>query len=123
MAMNSTSFDSIIADEDDLSLSAAGSALRRIPRNQKRAWTGWLGDHHLRKGDLVTVPDGTIRVVYGALRNQIILWKNAVPLYGGLPADIYPASQVRRYKNPSAVFLGRAKRGIKETASEAKREA
>src|SRR5688500_15527203 len=109
-------------DEDDRSLSAAGSALRRIPRNQKRAWTGWLGDHHLRKGDLVIAPGGEVRMVYGAYRGQIILWKKAVLLSGGLPADVYPAAVIQRLKNPAAVRLGKAKRGVKEVTSQVKRE-
>lgn len=109
-------------NEDDHSLSAAGSALRRIPRNQSRAWTGWLGDHHLRKGDLVTVPSGEVRMVYGAYRNRIILWKSAVPLNGGLPAEVFPAEVIQRLKNPAAVRLGKAKRGVKEVTSQVKRE-
>lgn len=95
----------------------------RIPRKQKREWTGWLGDHHLKKGDLLITPSGEIRPVYGAYRNRIILWKLAVPLNGGLPADVFPAAVLQRFKNPDAVRLGTAKRGRKEIPSVAKREA
>nr|WP_281722786.1 hypothetical protein [Nitrosomonas nitrosa] len=110
-------------DENDRSLSAAGAALGRIPRNHKREWTGWLGDHHLKKGDLLITPSGEIRPVYGAYRSRIILWKLAVPLDGGLPADVFPGGVLRRFKNPHAVRLGQAKRGMKEVRSDAKREA
>ena len=121
--MNSRSHDVLAVDKNDHSLSAAGSALRGIPRNQKRSWTGWLRNRHLRKGDLVTLPHGEVRVVYGAYRGQIILWKNAVPLTGGLPADVFPAALVQPFKNPHAVRLGAAKRGVKEAPSEKKRRA
>lgn len=121
--MNTRSCDIMAVDENGNSLSAAASALRRIPRNQKRPWTGWLGDLHLRKGDLVIVPGGEVRMVYGAYRGHIILWKNAVPLNGGLPADVFPAAQVQQFKNPHAVLLGSLKRGRKEAPSQKKREA
>jgi hypothetical protein len=111
------------SDELDRSLSAAGAALRRIPRKQKRQWTGWLRNQHLKKGDLVITPNGEIRPVYGAYRNRIILWKLAVPLDGGLPADVFPAAVLQQFKNPHAVRLGAAKRGIKEVSSQTKREA
>ncbi len=103
-------------------LSSAGAALGRIPRKQKRQWTGWLRDHHLKKGDLVITPSGEVRPVYGAFRNQIIVWKSAVPLHGGLPADVFSAAVLQRYKHPTAVLLGAAKRGLKEVKSAAKRE-
>lgn len=103
-------------------LSVAAATLAKIPRNRKRPWTGWLGDHDLRKGDRVIAPDGDIRSVYGAVRGFIILWKNPVPL-DGLPADVYRAWQVRRHKNPNAVRLGAAKRGVTERRSLVKLEA
>lgn len=107
----------------DPQLSESGAALARLPRKQKRQWTGWLRDRHLRKGDLVVAPGGELRMVYGAHRGRIILWKNAVPLNGGWPADVFAAAQLKPFKNPHAVRLGQAKRGVKEAPSEKKRRA
>jgi hypothetical protein len=40
-----------------------------------------------------------------------------------LPADVYEAAVIRRFKNPAAVLLGSRKRGIKERPSVTKASA
>lgn len=102
--------------------SVAAAALRRLPRDVKRPWTGWLHGKHLRRDDLVILPDGRVGRIYGAVRGSVIVWKDPIP-ETGLPAEIFRAEDLRAYKNPHAVVLGSLKRGSKEAPSNAKREA
>jgi hypothetical protein len=103
-------------------ISIAASALARLPRKRKRPWTGWVHGKHLHRDDLVVVPDGQVRRIYGAVRGSVIVLKYPIP-ERGLPAEIFRAEDLRLYKNPNAVIIGSLKRGRKEVPSEKKRKA
>src|SRR5262245_41381226 len=88
-----------------LAISSAAAALARLPRKAKTAWTGWIRGKHMRRDDLVVIPGGQVRRIYGAVRKQVIVWKDPIP-ESGLPAEIFPAGDLLIYKNPYAVRLG-----------------
>jgi hypothetical protein len=105
-----------------LTVSSAAAALARLPRKRKRPWSGWLHGKHLRRDDLVVVPNGQVRRIYGAVRGDVIVLKHPLP-ESGLPAEIFRAADLKLYKNPDAVIIGSLKRGRKESPSQKKREA
>src|SRR5687767_9685156 len=96
--------------------SDAGKLLAKIPRKEKRPWTGWIAGKHCRRYDKVILPDGSIRRIYGVVRNAVIVLKDPVPERWPL-ADLYSAAILKVYKDPAAVLLGRQKRGVKEKRS------
>ena len=76
----------------------------------------------MRREDLVIVPDGQVRRIYGAVRGWVIVWKEPVP-QSGLPAEIFKGADLMLHKNVDAVLLGSLKGGCKEEPSEKKRRA
>ena len=109
-------------DTQTLALSFAAAELARLPRPTKKVWTGWIGKKHMQRDDRVVVPGGQVRRIFGAIRGQVIVLKDPIS-QRGLPAEIFRAEDLMIYKNPYAVLLGRAKRGVNEIPSTAKREA
>lgn len=105
-----------------LAVSSAAAALAKLPRKRKRPWSGWIQGKHMRRDDLVIVPGGQVRRIFGAVRGAVIVWKNPIP-ETGLPAEIFRAADLSLFKNPSAVLLGSLKRGCKEAPSKKKRRA
>jgi hypothetical protein len=103
-------------------ISDAASALAKLPRNRPRPWTGWVNGKHMRRYDLVIIPNGEVRRIYGAVRGQVIVLIDPVP-ERGMPAEIFRAEELTVYKNPNAVLLGARKRGCKEALSEKKQKA
>jgi len=101
-------------DPDEIALAAR--ALARMPRTPPRRWTGWLHGVHMWRGAQVVLPGGQVRTVYGILRGKVVILKDpesdAFP-----PFELYQAEQVKRWKNPNAIVLGRLKRGIRERRS------
>jgi hypothetical protein len=120
--VNGNSLDASNETLDDLFVASAAAALGRLPRKRKRQWSGWLHGKHLRRDDLVVVPDGQVRRIFGAVRGSVIVLKYPIP-ERGLPAEIFRAEDLRLYKNPNAVIIGSLKRGRKEARSQKKIEA
>jgi hypothetical protein len=112
----------IDALNNTIEISAAASALAKLSRNTYRPWTGWINGKHMRRYDLVIVPNGQVRPIYGAVRRQVIVLIDPVPEHG-LPAEIFRAAELIVYKNPNAALLGSLKRGRKEAPSDKKRKA
>jgi hypothetical protein len=111
--------------EVDVSLAACSLALRRhelrsIPKKPKR-WTGMLAKPKRSwYGRLIILPDGVIGKLYGVLRGAALVWRPAPFAVGEQLLEKYTIDQLRLYKMPSAVVLGRRKRGKKERPSELK---
>jgi len=99
---------------------AAASALARLPRKPMRRWTGWLHGMRLWRGALVELPSGRAGYVYGILRGQVVILKDPESDIFP-PFDVFPAEQIKLRKNPTAVVLGKRKRGVRERESAKKR--
>jgi hypothetical protein len=105
-------------------LSAAARTLARLPRNQPRKYTGWLGDRHCWRGQLVVLPDGEVAPLIWCNRGRVLLRNyRAMPFPDWLRWAARREHEVRPYKNPSAVLLGSRKLGVKERPSARKAEA
>ena len=112
-------------------LSGAASALARLRRGYRKnrhhrkikKLSGFLG-HRERawRGRKVVLADGRVAEVYGAVRG----WVALVPRLDTLrhPSElIVRADELRLWKNPAAVLLGRAKAGVRERKSLRKTDA
>jgi hypothetical protein len=108
-------------------ISEAARQLAKLPRNQPRKLTGWIGD---RRGFLdlpVLLPNGRQAWVFGAQRNKVVVTYDKGRLLGTLTPQqrwgVLPASKVQIVKNEHAVILGKRKAGTKEVFSLRKQEA
>jgi hypothetical protein len=64
----------------------------------------------------VVLPGGRLSTVYGILREKVVVLKD--PQSDIFPPfDVFPAEQIKRWKNPNAVVLGKLKRGVRERHS------
>jgi len=108
---------------------AAASFLAKMPRHQRRRWSGWLNPKkpytRLWRGRRIILPDGEVCFAYGSLRGQVVWSRHENGLHGGLCGEpfewgVLPASEIRLWKNPQAVLLGALKLGIREKPSLAK---
>jgi hypothetical protein len=109
-------------------ISRAASALASLPRRQPRRWTGWLSTSVRGYRDQrVTLPDGRVWFLYGAIRGKAIVTPDRGRLMGGFDEPfrwaVMPANQVVPVKNEAARLLGSMKRGRKERPSLRKQEA
>jgi len=104
-----------IAASDLILISAM--TLGRLPKRQRRRWSGWVGDTHFWRGRRAILPNGIVVDVYGVLRGQAaVSW--ADPLWvGGVRRDVVPVDQLTVYKNPAARLMGMLKRGCREKSS------
>jgi hypothetical protein len=107
-------------------ISASARALAFLPRRPRRRWTGWLSEDCRGYRDMsVLLPSGQTAYLFGAVRRRAVVTLDAGRLLGGWGDGpfrwaLLPAAEVRPLKNPHAVVLGQAKRGIRERSSEAK---
>ena len=97
--------------------SMAAFILGSLPKKPAKRWTGWLGSDHLWRGRRVILPDGRVGYVVGAVRGEVIVRVDAAFSIQGFTDAIYPAEDLRMFKMPAAVELGRGKRGVRERPS------
>jgi hypothetical protein len=98
--------------------SEAGRLLTTRPRRQQHKWTGWLRGEHFWRGRPVVLPNGEVTGVYWTSRGRVLLEDaNDLP---DLPLRVRLARRkqdVRIYRDPAAIVLGRLKAGVKEAPS------
>lgn len=100
--------------------SIAGFVLGSLPKKPKRVWTGWIQGVHYWRGRRVILPDGSVGSVYGAVRNQVIVRLEDPLSILGFADRVYSVDELRVFKIPAAMELGKGKRGIQESKSERK---
>jgi len=107
-------------------VSAAASALARLPRRQKRIWSGWLNDDVRSYRNMrVTISGGEQVYVSGALRWRVVYTREPDGIIGR-PSDLWKGWGVARadgvevVRNEAARLLGSRKAGKVERKSEAK---
>jgi hypothetical protein len=106
-------------------VSAAASALARLPRNQPRKPTGWLHGQHCWRRRLLVLPDGEVAPLYWCCRGRVLLAgyrddplvDENTEFIKHLLWAVRREKDVRLYKHPEAVLLGRQKRGVRERPS------
>ncbi len=105
-------------------VSASARAMARLPRRQRRRWTGWLNEGwHGYRDQPVVLPSGQSAYLFGSLRGRAVVTLDRGRLLGGYFGDgllrwaVIPAAEVRPLKNPHAVLLGQAKLGVREKRS------
>jgi hypothetical protein len=107
-------------------VSMAGVGLRRL-RSQARVarrFTGRIA--HGRRGyvgQTVVLPDGSLGRLLAARRGWTAIAHFNPTSVRMRRVSYFPAIAVQPFKNPSAVALGRAKRGVRETKSARKARA
>ena len=104
------------------------NAARSLARLRRKRWSGWLGETRSYRGMAVLLPGGKLAHVFGVRRGQVVVTNEpdgaaGDPTTAGILWSVVPARDVQVIKSPAATSLGGAKRGCKETFSEAKREA
>lgn len=110
--------ESVITPEQ---ASAAARALATVPRRKSRKWTGWLHGEHCWRGRPVVLPTGEVAPIILCNRGRVLLQNvRNLPLLEWLAWGAIREHQVTLWKNPAAVALGQAKRGVTEAPSEAK---
>jgi hypothetical protein len=102
--------------------SLAGFILGLLPKKPKRNWTGWIRGLHFWRGRKVILPDGGVGPVYGCVRSKVIVRVEEPLSILGFVDRVYDANDLRVFKVPAAVELGKGKRGIRERPSAIKRE-
>jgi len=105
-------------------ISAAARSLARLRRTQPRKWTGWLHGEHCWRGRLVVLPGGEAAPLIWCGRKRILLQNiHDLPFREWLLWGARREKEVKLFRHPSAVALGRMKRGVRERKSEAKARA
>lgn len=113
-------------------LSRAASVLGRLrmgyTRNRGRAkprrWTGFLDDGcRAWFGRRVLLPDGTVGSICAVIRGQAVARWDDPHCIEGARLRLFKAADLRPYRLPAAVVLGKSKKGVKETPSERKAQA
>jgi hypothetical protein len=95
----------------------------RERQRQPRIWTGMLeGRRRAYRGQPVVLPDDTLGFIYGILRGKAAVWKDSPFIIGEREHMVMDVSDIRRYKLPSAVLVGRQKAGVVEQPSPRKRQ-
>ena len=102
-------------------ISAAAKALATLPRLQKRVWTGRIAGVRFWRGRSVLLPNNEQAHVYWCGRGRVLLMDaHDVPYKSWLLRVARRERELRIYKNPAAVVLGRQKLGKKESRSATK---
>jgi hypothetical protein len=73
------------------------------------------------RGQPVVLPDDTVGFIHGILRGRAAIWKDSPFMIGEREHLVVDVSDIRRYRLPSAVLLGRQKAGVVERPSARKR--
>ena len=87
-----------------------------LPR-AARVWTGMLAGKRAWRGQPVVLPDGSLGCVFGIQRGWAMIWRPAPFVVGERENFVLRVEQIRPYRLPSAVRLGRCKTGHRETPS------
>ena len=100
---------------------ASAMAMRRwhdqpLPR-VARVWTGMLAGRRAWRGMPVVLPDKTIGYVFGIQRGWAAVWKPSPFVVGEREHFVLRVEQIRPYRLPSAVRLGKCKAGHREVPS------
>lgn len=110
-------------------VSAAASALARLPRRPKRIWSGWLNDRVRTYRNMpIKLAGGETVYAFGA-RRRLLVYVREPGMCVGDPDEVVRswgvvrASEVEVVRNPHAALLGRLKAGTRERKSEAKARA
>jgi hypothetical protein len=118
--------------QDALELSRAASVLGRLRmgytrnrgRSKPRRWTGFLANGcRAWFGRRVLLPNGTVGSIFAIIRGQAaVRWDDPHSLEG-VRLGLFKAADLRPFRLPAAVALGRSKKGKKERPSERKAQA
>lgn len=105
----------------EVSDAAAAMALRRwhdppLPK-AARVWTGVMAGKRAWRGQPVILPDNSIGYIYGIQRGWAAIWKPSPFVVGEREHMVLRVAQIKPYRLPSAVRLGRCKAGHQETPS------
>jgi hypothetical protein len=103
-------------------VSAAASALARLPRRPKRSWSGWIGSTRSYCGMPIRLPTGEAVFAFGALRGRVIWSREPGVLTDGVDGarihwGVLPADRVTVVASDAARLLGSRKRGVRERRS------
>lgn len=118
MAMNRSELSRVLKDlQDRRQRSTAATVLGSMPKKQRKKWTGWIGHDHFWRGRRVVLPNGRVGEIYGVVRQQaVVRWHDPHAL-NPMQAAIFDTHDLRVYRLPAAIALGRCKRGVRERAS------
>jgi hypothetical protein len=101
-------------------LSQAAAELGRLPRLGRKVWTGFLAGQRAWRGRKVILPDGRVAAIYCIIRGKAgLVWDDPTRVEG-LGMKLITVEELKLFKSPAAVIMGRAKRGVREAHSEAK---
>jgi hypothetical protein len=98
-------------------LQQAATELAMLPRPPVRKWTGWMHGTHFWHGRKVILPDnevGLVQFVYRG-RAHVAVPDNTDP--DGFILRAFYCEQLRVWRNPAAMMMGQAKRGVVEQKS------
>ncbi|HEY3855688.1 MAG TPA: hypothetical protein VGO67_14965 [Verrucomicrobiae bacterium] len=101
---------------------SAAQQLATLPRGRKK-WSGWLNDRERIWRDRKVLVDGQPAFAYGALRGQVVYFRDVPREMESGRWGVVAANRVRVWRNPAAQLLGRLKAGRKERPSLLKAEA
>lgn len=94
---------------------------RNRGRSKPRRWTGFLADGtRAWFGRRVLLPDGTVGFICAIIRGQVVARWDDPHCIEGARLGLFKAADLRPYRLPAAVALGKSKRGVKERPSERK---
>ena len=96
--------------------------LLKARRKVKRVWTGFVQGERTWRGRVVVLPNRQLAEIIQVSRGSAVVLLNQVDGNGNRIMQACPASSLSLYKLPSAIRLGRLKRGVTEPKSLAKAE-
>jgi hypothetical protein len=111
--------ESVVGSPSKGEMSAAGRALRSLPRRRK-VWSGWLQGQRIRRLTPVIIPGGRLLTAYLVRRGWVYVVLPDTPEFQGRFFNRYRSEDVQIFRSPEAALLGRRKSGKKERRSELK---
>jgi hypothetical protein len=94
---------------------------RNRGRSKPRRWTGFLAEGcRAWYGRRVLLPDGTVGSICAIIRGQAVARWDDPHCIEGARLGLFEAADLRPYRLPAAVALGKSKRGVKERPSKRK---
>jgi hypothetical protein len=118
--------DRSIGEGQASEVGVAAAALAKRPRSLPKKWSGYLDPDvkstRLWRGRRLITPDGKVVNAVGARRGLVLTeWADPYAIDGRWH-QVFKADQLRVFKDPAAVVLGRCKLGTKERPSALKSE-
>lgn len=97
---------------------------RNRGRSKPKKWTGFLSDGaRAWWGRRVFLPDGKVGYVCAIIRGQAaVRWDDPLAIEG-VRFGLFKATDLRPYRLPAAIILGRSKKGVRERPSQRKAQA